>query len=296
MAFIRKWFRKKALLIAEPTTVPLSGEQLEDRGQAIQPLEPLQLIVGSGRSIGRQRDHNEDSLYTFTSTFAGYTTSVPFGIYIIADGMGGHEHGEVASEAAIRAMSKYLMKKLYLPLINTLPEVSQESLQEIMKQGVFEAHNEVVKQAPGGGTTLTAVIILGNRMAVAHVGDSRAYAVYPDGRMEALTRDHSFVKRLEELGQITPDEAEVHPQRNVLYRALGQGEPFEPDVSTVPMPRSGYVLVCSDGLWGIVPDAEMFDLISAAASPHLACQNLIQAANAAGGPDNITAILIQMPA
>jgi len=281
--------------ITELTTAPLSEDQLEPIATGLPKLEPPQLIVGSSRSVGQQRDHNEDALYTFTATLAGNTTVIPFGIYMIADGMGGHQFGEVASEVAVRAMSKYLLGKLYHPIFGVVPESPSESLQEIMQQGVFEAHQAVLKQAPGGGTTLTAVVILGNRMTIAHVGDSRAYSVYLDGRMQVLTRDHSLVKRLEELGQITAEEAEIHPQRNVLYRALVQGEPFEPDVTTAPLPQPGYVLVCSDGLWNLVSDAEIFRLIASAASPHRACQSLIDAANAAGGTDNITAILVRMP-
>ncbi len=279
----------------ELTTTPLTEEQLEPITSGLPKLDPPQLIVGCSRSVGKQRDHNEDALFTFTATIAGNTSSMPFGIYIIADGMGGHQYGEVASEVAIRAMANYLMRKLYVPIYSIVPESPEESLQEIVQQGVYEAHQAVVKQAPGGGTTLTAVVIIGNRMTVAHVGDSRAYTVFLDGRMQPLTRDHSLVKRLEELGQISAEEAEIHPQRNVLYRALGQGEPFEPDVTIAPLPQPGYVLICSDGLWGHVPDAEMFRLIAAAPSPHRACQNLVEAANSNGGSDNITAILVRMP-
>ncbi len=299
MKFFRKWFSKEEEALEkkqeELTTAPLSENQLDPVTHVVQRLDPPQLIVGSGYSVGKQRDHNEDSLFTFSATIAGNTTSIPFGIFMIADGMGGHQHGEIASEIAVRAMSTYLMNKLYTPLFSITPEMPQESLQEIMEQGVYEAHEAVVRKAPGGGTTLTSVIVLGNRMTVAHVGDSRAYAVYLDGRMQILSRDHSLVKRLEELGQITPEEAEVHPQRNVLYRALGQGEPFEPDVSTAPMPKPGYLMICSDGLWGVLPDAEMFRIIAASPSPHRACQSLVEAANDAGGPDNITAILVRMP-
>ena len=296
--FLQKFFSQEKPQqppIAELTTAPLSEDQLEPVTTGLPKLEPPQLIVGSSRSVGQQREHNEDSLFTFTATLAGNTTVIPFGVYIIADGMGGHQFGEVASEVAVRAMSKYLINKLYHPIFGVVPESPNESLQEIMQQGVFEAHQAVIKQAPGGGTTLTAIVILGNRMTIAHVGDSRAYSVYLDGRMQVLTRDHSLVKRLEELGQITAEEAEIHPQRNVLYRALGQPKPFEPDVTTAPLPQPGYVLICSDGLWGLVSDAEMFRLIAAAPSPHRACQGLIDAANAAGGTDNITAVLVRMP-
>lgn len=112
--------------------------------------------------------------------------------------------------------------------------------------------------------------------------------------MELVTRDHSLVRRLEELGQITSSEAAVHPQRNVLYRALGQGEILEPDVTTMPFPQNGYILLCSDGLWGPVPDEDLRQITLNAPTLHTACQNMVSAANAAGGPDNITAVLIQM--
>ncbi len=282
--------------VSELTTAPLTEQQLAPMKNSLgQRFDPPQMIVGSARSVGMQRDHNEDSLYTFNATVAGNTTVMPFGIYIIADGMGGHQYGEVASETAVRAMSKHLIQKLYLPIFSTKPETPEESLQEIMQNGVSDAHKAVMKVAPGGGTTLTAVVVLGSRMTIAHVGDSRAYAVYLDGRMQLLTRDHSLVKRLEELGQLTPEEAEHHPQKNFLYRALGQGEPFEPDVTTAPLPQPGYILICSDGLWGLVPDAEMFRIIAEAPNPQRATQLLVEAANQAGGPDNITAILVRMP-
>lgn len=113
--------------------------------------------------------------------------------------------------------------------------------------------------------------------------------------MEVLTRDHSLVQRLVELGQITDAEAAVHPQKNVLYRALGQGEPFSPDISTSPIPPNGYLLICSDGLWGVVPEEEITRIIFEAANPQEACSALVAAANEAGGPDNITAILVHLP-
>jgi len=110
-----------------------------------------------------------------------------------------------------------------------------------------------------------------------------------------LTRDHSLVMRMIELGQLTAEEAQIHPQRNVLYRALGQGDPFAPDVSTSPLPDSGYILLCSDGLWGVVGEDEIVRLISKAPNPHIASQLLVDAANTNGGPDNISAILIRIP-
>ena len=111
--------------------------------------------------------------------------------------------------------------------------------------------------------------------------------------MEALTRDHSLVKRLQELGQITPEEAAVHPQRNVLYRALGQGEPFEPEIISTTRPESGSLLVCSDGLWSIVGQEGLQTIIKSGINPQDICDRMIDAANDAGGPDNISAILVE---
>jgi PPM family protein phosphatase len=169
-----------------------------------------------------------------------------------------------------------------------------ESLQEILQNAVSEAQRAVMAEAPGSGTTVTAALVFGQQLTIAHVGDSRGYLLYNEHRIEAITRDHSLVKRLEELGQITAAEAAVHPQRNVLYRAVGQGENLDADVITTPFPISGYLLLCSDGLWGLVTDEEMSHIIYSAPTIQRACQDLVAAANNAGGPDNISAILVQL--
>ena len=173
------------------------------------------------------------------------------------------------------------------------PEPQSESLQEIMEMSVREAHQAVLKRAPGGGTTLTAAMVIGEQVTIAHVGDSRAYFIYPDGRMQAMTLDHSLVRRLVDLGQLTEEQARTYPQKNVLYRALGLAEPFRPDIHTHLMPHPGYILICSDGLWGCVSDTEMFDLITSSPNPSVACTRLVDAANDAGGPDNISAVIVQ---
>ncbi len=279
---------------SDASTSPLTEEQLAEIAQQSQKIEPQQLIVGIGRNIGRQRERNEDAVFTHTSTIAAASATLPFGVYIVADGMGGHKNGELASEFAARTMGNYLIGRLYEPLFGPNPQPPEEALQEIMKTGLFNSHQNISKFAQGGGTTLTAVLIIGSQMTIAHVGDSRAYSVYLDGRMQLLSRDHSLVKRLEELGQITAEEAAVHPQKSMLYRALGQGDAPEPDVFTSSLPHPGYLLVCSDGLWGVLSEDDMFNIIVDAPSPHRACQNLVDAANAAGGPDNITVILVRM--
>jgi serine/threonine protein phosphatase PrpC len=295
--FLKNLFSKKEspAAVDNVVTAPLSDVQLQSiKALAQNHHEPAQFLVASGQSVGRQRELNEDCLFTFTSTIAGNSSNPPFGLFIIADGMGGHQYGEVASNTAIRTISGYVMKKFHNSLFNMPTQPVDESLQEIVQAAVMEAQRAVLREAPGSGTTVTAALVLGQQLTIAHVGDSRAYLLYNDQRMEAVTRDHSLVRRLEELGQITPAEAAVHPQRNVLYRAIGQGETLEPDVVTTPFPIGGYLLLCSDGLWGLVTDEEMRRIVYDAPSMQRACQNLVTAANGAGGPDNISVILVQL--
>lgn len=277
------------------TTAPLSEQQINSilHSQQLK-YEMQQLVVGSGQSVGKQRDHNEDSLLAFTTTIAGNAGSVPFGLYIIADGMGGHQFGEVASNSAVRIMAGYILRKFHSYLFNLPTQPLQESLQELMEASVREAHRFVQREAPGSGTTVTAALVLGQQATIAHVGDSRAYAIYPDGRIDTITRDHSLVKRLEELGHLSKDEAATFPHRNVLIRALGQGESLEADIFTIPFPQPGFLMLCSDGLWGVVNDRDIVRAILEAPTLHRACQNLVEAANLAGGPDNISVVLVQL--
>jgi PPM family protein phosphatase len=275
-------------------TAPLSDEYLPHPVE--QPkvkINPPQLIVGTAQSVGMQRDHNEDTLYAMNAVLADGNADLPFGIFIVADGMGGHLNGEIASGSAARTLGEYLLSHFYLPFFTGHPQSEGESIHEVMENGVREAHRSVVTTAPGGGTTLTAAMVIGDQVTVSHVGDSRAYFMFPDGRTQVVTQDHSLVRRLQDLGQIDEKEASIHPQRNVLYRALGQSEPFRPDINTHTLPASGYMLICSDGLWGSVTDDEISEIVRSAPSPTMACHKLIEAANAGGGPDNISAILVQ---
>ena len=274
-------------------TAPLSEEQLQSVSQTQVSLTPPQLVVGTAQSVGMQRDHNEDTLYAMQAIFADGNNDLPFGVFIVADGMGGHLNGEIASGSAAKALSEYLITKFYVPFLSGEPASDGESIHEIIEGGVREAQRAVLRSAPGGGTTLTAALVIGDQVTLSHVGDSRAYFIYPDGRIEAKTQDHSLVRRLQDLGQIDEKEASIHPQRNVLYRALGQSEPFRPDVNTYTMPRPGFLLLCSDGLWGSVPDEEIYRIVNSAPNPSMACYELVEAANQAGGPDNISAVLVQ---
>jgi PPM family protein phosphatase len=297
MDFFRKLFGGQVVTreVDTTTTAPLSDQQIQTILQATKPQFDLQqLVAASGQSVGKQRELNEDSLLALTSTLAGNSGSLPFGIYIVADGMGGHQYGEVASNAAIRIVAGHILRRFQPYLFSLKPSPPDESLQEIMQAAVREANKIIQSEAPSSGTTLTAALVLGQQVTIAHIGDSRAYHVFPDGRSEVVTRDHSLVKRLEELGHISPAEAENYPHRNVLYRALGQGEILEADVFTVSFPQAGYLMLCSDGLWGVVADQDISKIIREAPSLQRACQNLVEAANAAGGPDNISVIIAQM--
>ncbi len=277
-----------------PETLPLSAEGLNEAlQQELPPLRPPQLMVGVGLSTGMQRDHNEDAVLAQTLTLASGEQDLLAGVYVIADGMGGHQFGEIASATAVRAFAQHLYQHLLNPLMQPDLEPPDTPIIELVTEAVAAANQAVLNAAPGGGTTLTAALVLGGHITLAHVGDSRAYYIYPDGRAQVLTRDHSLVKRLEELGQLTPEEAAVHPQRNVLYRALGQMEPLDPDVFQIPLPKSGHLLLCSDGLWGVVPEADLVQLVMQAETPTQACEQLIYQANAHGGPDNISVVLLR---
>jgi len=280
---------------ARATTAPLSDRQIETimQGQGT-PFDMQQLIAATGQSVGKQREHNEDSLLAITATLAGKTANVPFGLYMVADGMGGHQFGEVASNAAIRVVAGQIFRKFHSYLFAIPTQQPEDSLQEIMESAIKEAHRVVQKDAPGSGTTITAALVVGQQLTIGHVGDSRAYIVHASGRAEQLTHDHSLVRRLEELGHLNKEEAASFPHRNVLIRALGQGESLDVDVFTVPFPSQGTLMLCTDGLWGVVQEADIGRSLIDAPTLQRASQNLVTAANTAGGPDNISVVLVQM--
>jgi serine/threonine protein phosphatase PrpC len=254
---------------------------------------PPQLKVGCAQSVGKQRDHMEDALFSMTFNLAGGKNVMPVGLFAVADGMGGHERGEVASEIAIRTVSSWVIKKIFSPSIKPKPSRTVPPIEEILERSFQEAHNAIVKTAPESGTTLTVLAIMDGLMTIAHVGDSRVYAITPDGCLISLTTDHSLVRRMIDAGQLSEVEAASHPQRNILYRALGQGEVAPADINTVPFSAQNSLLLCSDGLWGVVAKETIARITNTHIDPQLACQLLVEAAEGAGGPDNITAILVR---
>lgn len=276
----------------EVKTTPLSEDELREAVKAERPSDRNQVIMSYGRSVGKQRDHNEDALFTFSGTIAYGEKEQNLGVFVIADGMGGHQNGALASSSAARIFGKNVLEHFLIPVLDPDQSMPALSIQEIMESAVNSAQLAVQKNAPGGGTTLTAALVIGEQFTLAHVGDSRSYFIHMDGRYDVLTQDHSLVHRLVELGQLDEDMAKVHPQRNVLYRALGQSDPFTPDIASHQISRPGYLLLCSDGLWGVVNNDEIINIVLERKLPSKACEALVEAANQAGGPDNISVILV----
>jgi len=268
--------------------------QPSDRKMWLSNMNSKPFQVGIGSSVGMQREKNEDALFAMSMNLVTNSASIPMGLFIVADGMGGHVSGEKASELAAQAMIQQILPELIPPFLGLVENREADELKEIMAAGIRAAHLSIQANAPGGGSTLTGLLLFEDWMTIAHIGDSRAYLFDVDQDPRVLTTDHSLVKRLEDLGQITADEAAIHPQRNVLYRALGQVEPVEAELISTRIPPSGQITICSDGLWGAVPDQEIWRIIQGASDPQVACDLLLAAANAAGGPDNISVIIIKL--
>jgi PPM family protein phosphatase len=248
--------------------------------------------------IGAVRGRNEDSCLTFTAHTGGQEPLLPFGLYIVADGMGGHHAGHQASRMASRIVGERILTETYLPLIhqtrNGQAAAPSQPIQEVLVDAVAAANMALRNHEPDkdSGTTLTAVLIFGRRLYLAHVGDSRAYLL-TDNTLHLLTTDHSYVRRLQDVGQLTVEEAAIHPNRNVLYRAVGQGEELEIDTSSRALPAQGKLLICSDGLWGLVPDEVMQAILEDDRPLQIKADQLIDLALQAGGHDNITAVLVE---
>ncbi len=257
--------------------------------------EPSRFEVGWITDPGRVRDHNEDATLVITATHDGNVALPPFGLFVVADGMGGHRAGEVASSTAARVVAHQIVQRSYLPsLLSSERDASHPALTEALTEAVQAANRAVSRDVPGGGTTLICALVLGKQAYVAHVGDSRAYVLTSEG-LEQMTHDHSVVDRLIRAGQLTPGEAAEHPQRNVLYRAVGQASSLEVETHVQSIHAGEYLLLCTDGLWNAVDEGDIEDLIRHARSLQGACETLVRAANDAGGRDNITVTLWRSP-
>jgi serine/threonine protein phosphatase PrpC len=293
MKKLRELFSKKKTKPSKTgvSTAPLSDLQLSDLEIDDTLNSTKQLVTGIERNIGLVRANNEDTVYKMTTALDTNNTSLNFGIFMVADGMGGHKNGALASEYCVRTMAEHLIENIYFSLAGPDMTPPSASLQDILREGILKADKAVGLKAPGGGTTLTAAVLIGNQLTIAHVGDSRAYATYPDGRINTLTADHSVVSRLVELGHLSTEEAKDHPRKSMLYNSIGQGETPRPDIFTINFPYPGHLLLCSDGLWGEVDDEEIVDIINQAPNPQKASYKLMEAALNNGGGDNIAIVL-----
>ena len=292
---ITRWFRgPKEEAAPEPDladTAPLSPDSL-DQISGTRVRESLE--AGTAQSIGLERENNEDSVFMMYGSSYGEEALPEFGLFCVADGAGGLGHGELASSIALRAVVSNLIQNAVLKELQLEETDTELGIEDIARQAIEHANEQVIESADGGVTTLTVAMLINGQMVIGHVGDSRAYLV-ENGRPRLLTRDHSYSWRLVEIGQITPEEAMEHPKRNRLWNAVGQGNNLVIEIDTYPQPHGGYLLICSDGLWGEVPESELSSAVAQHDEPNQACEEMVRAANAAGGPDNITALLVAFP-
>ena len=224
---------------------------------------------GSRTDVGCLRDHNEDSLVVSPPLFA------------VADGMGGHAAGEVASEIAVNVLAEQAPAH---PDANALGNAVVAANRAVL-QGVHEGVGR-----EGMGTTCTAAMLEGERLVIAQVGDSRAYLLH-QGKLQQLTRDHSLMADMIEAGQLTPEEARTHPQRSVITRALGSDPHLQPDLYEINVETGDRLLLCSDGLSTMVQDEDIESLMARTRDPQRCASQLVNAAIAAGGHDNVTVIV-----
>jgi PPM family protein phosphatase len=247
--------------------------------------------VGWSIDKGVTRENNEDSLAAVTVNQASESTSQAVGVYAVADGMGGHDMGEVASKLAVRTAIRRLVGD-----ITETNEALPENYQQWLENAVAVA-NQVVRKTGDEehkklGTTLVMAVVVGKDAHIANVGDSRAYLISPTG-IRQITHDHSMVQALVDSGHITEAEAENHPMKNVLTQAIGSQPTIDVDLYNETLDDDESILLCSDGLWGTLGDQEILAIVRAAETPSAACQQLIDACNAKGAQDNIAAVLVR---
>lgn len=240
----------------------------------------MRVLAAGLTDKGLIRPHNEDALLV----------EPPNGVFAVADGMGGHAAGEVASNLAIEAIGESLRER---------GRELELSVPELLLQAVEEANQRIAKrmeerpECRGMGTTVVVAVVNGAQFWVAHVGDSRAYLLR-EGNLRQITTDHSFVNELVRLGMLSREQAARDPRRNVVTRALGSGTVVVPDIQQELLQAGDLVLLCSDGLNTMLGDKRISDLLAAPSETlEEICERLVAAANEAGGEDNITVVVLQ---
>ena len=281
------------LLLAEPEAAP----EAESGSKAPDAPRTIRLLVGQHSDAGQVRELDEDSLLALTlaPTYESRTGPV-LGLFAVADGMGGHEGGEVASKMALQVLADGVLRGIVLPALADEVILEEEVIARL-HQATVNANDAVylARQKRGNdmGTTLTTALVRDDRLFLAHVGDCRAYRWSADG-LQQLTTDHSLVASMIASGQATREEIYTHPHRSVIYRCVGDQPVVEVDTDVVALVPGDRIIVCCDGLWEMVRDEGIEDVMMQEADPQAACELLVDHANAAGGDDNISVIIVQV--
>ena len=247
---------------------PLAEERI-DTDSTFDAGTTTSLMWGARSDVGCVRSHNEDS----------YLVQSP--LFCVCDGMGGHAAGEVASSIAVETIAKMAPKTADPAVLGAAIEAANAAIIEAAQNGLGK---------PGMGCTATAAYIEGNTLAIAHVGDSRAYLLH-EGTLIRVTRDHSYVEELVEAGEITADEARVHPNRSVITRALGSDPLMYADHFQLNIEEGDRLILCSDGLSSMISDGDIERIATQSSTAQICTDNLVDAALAAGGSDNVTVVV-----
>lgn len=252
----------------------------------------LKYSCGQATHPGLKRARNEDAIASLTFEADG---SLPVGFYLVADGMGGHEAGDLASNLVKQTLTEHAGEMRKLSSLSG-PDAEADA-EELLTRAIREANQALFQYARAQGNdlgaTATAALLVGDTAVIANIGDTRTYLLHR-GHLEQITQDHSLVARLVDVGVITPDEARSHPRRNQVYRCLGHKPEIEVDTFTRRLEIDDVLLLCSDGLWGMVEDEKIRRILMGADTPQRACEALIEAANSAGGEDNIGVVVVRL--
>ena len=242
----------------------------------------MQLSVAARSDIGMIRAGNEDNFYADANSARG--------LFIVADGMGGHAAGEVASEMAVQIVTRELM-----PIRSVTDEGVVERVAAALRSANLAIFTRTIEEVDkqGMGTTASVLLLADGHYLIGQVGDSRVYLLR-DGALRQLTKDHSYVQEQVDAGFLTPEQARYHPYSNVITRCVGASENVEPDIYVGEVKTGDLFLVASDGLTGMVDDRRLQQLLLSRATPGRLVDALIAEANGRGGLDNITAIIVQV--
>lgn len=271
-----------------PATVKHDKKKVEDKKEE-EKCPKVESDIGCLSDVGKTRRIDEDSVFVAKTYSLENGKSVKKVFMVIADGMGGHSKGEVASALGVTTVAGLVIPKI-------LMSQEETDYSDLMTSSIKEANQHILQhsvncpECDGMGTTMTMMVIDKQNLYVGHVGDSRAYIV-SGGQITQITKDHSLVQQLVDNGQITSEEARNHPQKNVITRVVGYYAEVEPDVYSRKWEKNDWVIICCDGLTNHVEDTELMQMVLTSESPQNACKNLVKTANDRGGKDNISVIV-----